>query len=64
MTHSEWKRQVHHLYLDGYGWEDIAVKMNCSVEDVRFEFRVLEAKGHMAELERERRALWEERWKA
>lgn len=42
---SIWIMRVHNLLRAGFGVEDIAVKLGCSVKGVRAEVRILRAEG-------------------
>jgi hypothetical protein len=44
----EWRAQVKHRLLDGYGSEDIAIWLNCHVSHVTSEIQRLRARGDLA----------------
>jgi hypothetical protein len=47
-ANSNWQARVRGLLRDGYGVEDIAVRLKCDVADVRAEVAILRADGQLA----------------
>ena len=42
-----WMRKVWALISEGFGTEDIAVKLKCDIESVRREVAILRESGHL-----------------
>lgn len=47
---SNWQAKVRALLRDGYGVEDIALRLRCDVGDVRSEVAILRAEGELARM--------------
>lgn len=61
---AEWRAEVNALYLDGYGAEDIAVKLGCRATDVWRHFAIIQNRsGQFSRLEKQRKNLWLRRWR-
>ncbi len=48
----QWQAQVHHAMRDGYGYEDIAVRLDCPLPAVEAERDILRAEGRLDALYR------------
>ena len=46
----KWIAQVRRLLMAGYGVEDIAIRLDCSVEDVRLEVKILREYGSLSRM--------------
>lgn len=53
---SAWQVRVRNLLSSGLGVEDIAIELNCAVEDVRREVSILRAEGCLADIFRREHA--------
>lgn len=51
-ANSNWQARVRALLREGFGVEDIAVRLSCRVEDVRREVEILRATGELKEIVR------------
>lgn len=51
-ANSQWIGQVQRLLREGYGVEDIALRLGCDVEDVRREVKILRDMGIIKEIVR------------
>jgi len=58
----QWKGEVARLYLEGYGFEDIAVSLACTRRDVLDHMIMLSVVGQFARIEEQRRNLWLRKW--
>ena len=47
LQNSIWINKVTRLLAEGFGTEDIAVKLKCDIEDVRREVAILRESGHL-----------------
>ena len=45
-----WQTVVRRLLREGYGVEDVAIKLRCDVDDVRREVAILRASGDLARM--------------
>ena len=54
MTNDHWQNDVRWLLHEGYGVEDIALELDCTVEAVRLEVRILRESGELEALVNER----------
>ena len=49
---THWQTSVRRLLREGYGAEDIAIKLKCSADDVRREIHILREEGRLTKIVR------------
>lgn len=53
---SKWQGDVARLLGEGFGAEDIAIRLKCAADDVRREISILRQEGRLAEIVRPKKA--------
>jgi hypothetical protein len=51
-SNSTWQGRVVALLRQGYGAEDIAIRLNCAADDVRREMEILRQEGRLRDIVR------------
>lgn len=55
-SNSKWQGDVARLLGEGFGVDDIAIRLKCDADDVRREVQILRQEGRLAEIVRPKKA--------